>query len=117
MKIPSLLAGLAVAFSVSVNAAQPPPKPGAPKTEATCLARGGQWVRHGMFPGMYYCIAATTDSQKKCTGSEQCQGDCLAVTDPSTKEVHGQCSSVLPHPAGGCVTYFENGKEVKEPCI
>lgn len=52
-------------------------KPSIPKTEADCIARGGEWIFAGPQNVVKYCALSTNDAGKSCTNSSQCQSECV----------------------------------------
>jgi hypothetical protein len=74
-----------------------------PKTKEECLSKGGTWKRPGPRP-TEECNLPTTDSGKSCTGSNQCEGVCLAELSPDQLrqgmngkmyQTKGKCSSFI----------------------
>jgi hypothetical protein len=55
----------------------PPAKPVLPKTEAVCVARGGDWIFAGPQNVTKYCFLKTADGGKTCESSTQCQSECV----------------------------------------
>ncbi len=56
---------------------QPVVKPAVPRTQAACLARGGEWIFAGPQNVVKYCLLKTPDAGKACGSSAQCQGECV----------------------------------------
>jgi len=52
-------------------------KQAAPRTEAACVARGGEWIFAGPQNVVKYCFLQTTDGGKSCKASSQCQSECI----------------------------------------
>jgi hypothetical protein len=48
-----------------------------PKTEAECIASGGQWIFAGPQNVVKYCLIFTRDAGKSCKNSSQCQSECV----------------------------------------
>jgi hypothetical protein len=78
---------LCVAAMLSVGAAsaaneQPVQKLPLPRTEAKCLAAGGEWILQGPQMVMYGCsLLKAKDGGKSCTTSTQCEGECVERPD------------------------------------
>jgi hypothetical protein len=86
-------------------------KPVMPKTEAECLAAGGDWTTLGLpYPNKpKVCDLKAADKGKPCTDSRQCQGICVppeGAADGST--VSGQCSAYVRN--YGNVRWVKDGK-------
>ena len=86
-----------------------------PKDEEGCLAKGGIWGKLGPHPGEE-CNLYTTDSDKTCSGSNECEGVCLAdLTSDQLREgmagklfhMQGKCSKVIK--LVGCRGYVYKG--------
>jgi len=71
-----------------------------PNDKESCESSGGVWGNLGLStqPG---CNLPTSDANKACTDSKQCQGVCLILDDEYT----GNCSGTY----GGCNKCQENG--------
>jgi len=86
-----------------------------PKDKESCLAKGGVWKRPGPRP-TEECNLPTTDAGKVCSGSNQCEGVCLAeLTSDQLRQgmsgkmfkTQGACSSVIK--IYGCRAYVYRG--------
>lgn len=74
------LAVAVVALAANAVAAEKPEKmkkPPIPKTEAECVARGGEWIFQGPQNVGKVCMLRTTDGGKSCKKSSQCQSECV----------------------------------------
>lgn len=91
-----------------------------PQTKESCEAKGGQWGKWGLKPpeAPATCNLPTTDAGKECSGSNECEGACIAELTEEQKDMlnktdepvytKGQCSSV--NIVVGCHAYVINGK-------
>lgn len=52
-------------------------KPALPKTEESCIERGGKWIFAGPQNVSKYCFLLTSDAGKKCQTSNDCQSECV----------------------------------------
>lgn len=86
-----------------------------PKDEISCASASGVWKKIGIRP-KEECNLPTTDGGKICSGSNQCEGICLA--DISTEQIRagikgkpfkttGKCSDWVT--VVGCKAYVEDG--------
>ena len=66
-----------VTGGASASVAPSARKAPAPKTEAQCTAKGGQWIWAGPQNVVKYCDLQTTEGGKACTTSAQCQSECV----------------------------------------
>ena len=73
-----------------------------PENEQDCLAQGGVWGPQGMMQ-RDMCDLPAADAGKPCTGSDQCQGLCLASDASAT----GVCSPRVLN--FGCFDVIEDG--------
>jgi len=106
---------LALAFILSACAATPPVvvKPVVPQDAAACKAAGGNWTRLGIpcEACEKRCDLKTTDSGKRCTDSNQCQGSCVASGESSTS---GKCAAYVF--TFSCYYYMQSGK-ARQICV
>ncbi|BAL27004.1 hypothetical protein AZKH_p0121 (plasmid) [Azoarcus sp. KH32C] len=89
-------------------------KPSVPNTEEDCAAIGGNWTTLGLpYPGKpKVCDVKAKDSGKVCTGSDQCEGICLAEKGVAVgSDAHGVCSAYLNE--WGCYLRVEHGRVEK----
>lgn len=89
---------LMLAACVSSAVRRAVPEPVVPTTEASCLARGGQWTTLGLpmpdKPKM--CDLRASDEGQPCTDTSECQGECLAPSSAfDGVQATGRCSAFL----------------------
>lgn len=74
-----IMISLLLALSACITKAPPAfaAKPPLPKTEAACVAKGGEWILAGPQNVARYCFLKTTDGGKACKTSNQCQSECV----------------------------------------
>jgi hypothetical protein len=75
-----------------------------PKNKETCLAKGGVWKKIGIRP-REECNLPTTDSGKKCTGSNQCEGVCIADITPD--QIYSGMKGALFKADGKCSSFIK----------
>lgn len=89
----------------------------------SCEAKGGQWGKIGIRP-KEECNLPTLDSGKECTGSEDCEGLCLAdlsqeewqnVRRGFAIESKGKCASWKI--TVGCHPFVQDGKVESIICV
>jgi len=70
-----------IVFFLAACAAKPKApiisKPILPKTEESCIARGGEWIFAGPQNVAKYCFLQASDAGKKCKTSNDCQSECV----------------------------------------
>ena len=115
MKYPFVLLTSAMVLGSSVCVAQAILKPTILKSAQECVARGGKWQLFGFSRTIHFCDVVTVDAHKACTDSSECQGTCVAIVNPRTEQVRGECASRLQDQ--GCVAYLEQGQLKREPCF
>lgn len=88
----------------------PTPKP-TPKPDRNAVARAKCVAAGDIFSktktGAFVCVSRTRDSGKTCTGSNQCEGSCLARS--------GTCAPVTP--LVGCHDIVTNNGGMSTVCI
>jgi hypothetical protein len=86
-----------------------------PKTKEECLEKGGIWKKPGPRP-TEECNLPTTDAGKLCSGSNECEGVCLAELSSNQLrqgmsgrmfQMKGKCSEVIK--IFGCRGYVYRG--------
>jgi hypothetical protein len=86
-----------------------------PKTKEECIQKGGVWKRPGPRP-TEECNLPTTDAGKVCSGSNECEGVCLAeISSDQLRrgmsgkmfKTQGKCSEVIK--VFGCRAYVYRG--------
>ncbi|HYF61523.1 MAG TPA: hypothetical protein VD886_01835 [Herpetosiphonaceae bacterium] len=99
--------------SPSPEVSKPMPPAGAPANQQECRQKGGAWGAQGM-QGTLMCNLPAADAGQRCTGSEQCEGLCMAApaaTPEPGGEVAGKCSP--RQIVFGCHTLVEDGRIVR----
>jgi hypothetical protein len=87
-----------------------------PKTEEECLSKGGKWGRIGLGP-KDECNLPTTDANRECNDSSECEGVCLAEISAEERQEamqgkvfnrKGKCTSWMI--VVGCQARVNNGQ-------
>jgi len=84
----------------------------AESAECRCAREGGEWLDAGTWEG---CIYFTSDGDRPCTDSNECEAECLAPpgTPPGT-EVVGSCSHTT---WDTCMQPVRNGVAAAGKCV
>jgi hypothetical protein len=75
-----------------------------PKTEDECLQKGGVWKKPGPRP-TEECNLPTKDAGKICSGSNECEGVCLA--DLTSDQISRGMRGKLFQTKGKCSSYIK----------
>lgn len=94
--------------------------PNLPQRDRDCLARGGQPGKAGITAD-WVCVTPRPDAGKACTGSSECDGDCIYAPKPGEPRpqpgdpVAGICQATSND--YGCRDQVEEGRFVGTLCV
>lgn len=86
--------------------------------EAACTARNGSMERVGRLQSLQ-CVVRYTDAGKRCTDSDQCEGECRYEGDASAVAAGASVAGVCQADSNrfGCSTRVEDGRPDATICI
>ena len=77
-----------------------------PEDQSSCEVHKGIWIfpMQGKITRAGHCNLPTTDAEKECSDSSQCQGGCLQRDKSLARGVKttGHCSTYLDYDENGC---------------
>lgn len=81
----------------------------------SCKSKGGMFIEAKYSPSnKQYCILPTSDAEKKCTDSSQCEGFCMAPGGTKVGEpAVGKCSDMTD---ANCTVEVKEGVVYKRGC-
>ncbi|MGV3578705.1 hypothetical protein [Brevundimonas sp.] len=115
-----LIAALALTLTAACSpmAEQAPDAGSNQSAQATCAAQGGSMQRVGRLQTLQ-CVVRYADAGKRCTDSDQCEGECRYEGDAAAVAAGASVAGVCQADSNrfGCSTRVEDGKTDATICI